>query len=229
MPLNHQHASKVIFTCESCGREQGVRQMRKLSGCCAKCGDVTWRMEITFVERESPPPAVILAGAAFGALGALAAGWALGMPASKEREEPMHLVTPKIPAADALEIAGFGWGYKKAACRYMEMRQELDAKVERENQKAQGARHCLKCNYFFVPAAGKPWTLLGYCSQGCFGSANVAGEVSESLAAAPPPAEIKNSKTIAVVCKQGHSFEVATMYAGTFRPCPICNEKTAVK
>ena len=233
MHLNEKSATVVKFTCESCGREQELRQLRNLNGGCGNCDITTWRLQITFVETESPPAAVILAGTAFGALGALVASWAIGrpMPLYKEKEEPMHLVTTKIPPEDAAEIARFGWGYKGAACRYMEMRQELDAAADRENQKAQGARHCLKCNYFFVPAAGKPWTQVGYCSQGCFGSANMAGEVPAPSAMAPQPpqsVEAKPSRTIAVVCKKGHGFEVAAMYAGTFRPCPVCRERTAV-
>ena len=227
MRLNEKSAQVVTFTCESCGLEQGLRQLRNLNGGCGKCGTTTWRLEITFVETESPPAAVLAASAAFGLVGALLAAMAMGAPAHSEKEN-MHLVTSKIPPEDAAEIARFGWGYKGAACRYMEMRQELDAATDRENQKAQGARHCLKCNYFFVPAAGKPWTQVGYCSPACFGSANIAGEVSATLEVPSRPAESKNSKTILVVCKKGHGFEVASMYAGTFRPCPVCGEKTSV-
>ena len=227
MQLNENSAEVVKFTCESCGRDQGLRQLRKLNGGCGKCGFTTWRMEITFVETESPPTAVLAASVAFGLIGGLLAGWAMGSPAHSEKETT-HLVTPKIPAEDAAEIARFGWGYKGAACRYMEMRQKLDATIERENQKAQGARHCLQCNYFFVPAAGKPWTQLGYCSQGCFGSANVAGDVPLSIGSLPQPPQPPSAKTIAVVCKNGHGFEVAAMYQGTFRPCPVCKERTAV-
>lgn len=227
MHLNEKSATVVKFTCESCGREQGLRQLRNLNGDCGNCSATTWRMEITFVETESPPTAVLAASAAFGLVGGLLAAMAMGAPAHSEKET-MHLVTPKIPAEDAAEIARFGWGYKEAACRYMEMRQELDAAADRENQKAQGARHCLRCNYFFVPAAGKPWTQVSYCSQACFGSANMAGEISPSIESLPQPPEVKASKTIAVVCQKGHGFEVAAMYAGTFRPCPVCKEKTAV-
>lgn len=226
MHLDEKFAHVVKFTCESCGRAQGLRQLRNFNGGCAKCGTTTWRLDITFVETQTPPIAAAITVSAFGLLGALVL-WTFGVQTHAERET-MDLATPKIPPEDAAEIARFGWGYKGAACRYMELRQELDAAAERERQAAQGARHCLKCNYFFVPAAGKPWTHLGYCSQGCFGSANIAGEVPVALTAPPPPAETKSSRTISAVCKQGHHFEVATMYVGTFRPCPVCQQRTKV-
>lgn len=216
------------FSCESCGREQGLRQLRNLNGGCGKCGTTTWRLDITFVETASPPAAVLLASAAFGLIGGLLAAWASGMPAHSEKET-MHLATSKIPAEDAAEIAGFGWGYKGAACRYMEMRQELDAAADRENQKTQGARHCLRCNYFFVPAADKPWTTAGYCSKGCCGSL----EEDNDLPYLPVAPEIETASKLSgrahsVVCRNGHAFEVAAMYVGTYRPCPICRQKTEI-
>jgi hypothetical protein len=142
--------------------------------------------------------------------------------------ETIHLVTPKVPLADAAEIARFGWKYKRAACKYMELRRELDADSERQSMKDRGGTNCARCGIFFMPASDKPWTHVGYCSKGCFGSANIAGEVSPSTESLPQSPEVKSSKTIAVVCKKGHGFEVAAMYAGTFRPCPVCKERTAV-
>lgn len=147
---------------------------------------------------------------------------------NKRTDEIIEIVTPKVPAADALDIARLGWSYKKGAFRYMELRRELDAQTDRENQKAQGARNCTRCGYFFVLAAGKPWTQVGYCSSACFGSANIAGEISPSIESLPQPQEAKSSKTIAVVCQKGHAFEVDSMYAGTYRPCPVCKDRTAV-
>jgi hypothetical protein len=94
--------------------------------------------------------------------------------------ETIHLVTPKVPLADAAEIARFGWKYKRAACKYMELRRELDADSERQSMKDRGGTNCARCGIFFMPASDKPWTHVGYCSKGCFGSANIAGEVSPS-------------------------------------------------
>lgn len=217
MSLDHQIADEVLFTCESCGREQGVRALRHQSGSCAKCGGPSWRMTTRFHEGTPDYSALaILLRVAF------------HIEINRRTGEIIEIVTTKVPAADALDIAKLGWSYKKGAFRYMELRRELDAEAEREKQRAQGARNCARCGYFFVPAAGKPWTQVGYCSPGCFGSSNTAGEVPATLEVSPQPAGTKSARTIAVVCKQGHSFEVSAMYAGTLRPCPVCKEKTAV-
>jgi hypothetical protein len=217
MPLDSQIADEVLFTCESCGREQGVRALRRQSGNCSKCDGMSWTMTTRFHEGTPDYSALsILLRVAF------------HIEVNRRTGEIIEIVTSKVPAADALDIAKLGWGYKKGAFHYMELRRELDAQAQREKQKAHGARNCARCGYFFVPAAGKPWTQVGYCSQGCFGSANTAGEVPATLEVSPQPVETKSARTIAVVCKQGHKFEVAAMYAGTFRPCPVCKEKSAV-
>lgn len=217
MPLDFHVADRVSFACESCGREQSTRSMRRFVGCCERCGAQRWQLTTTYYD-----------GPVLDDVFHWFFRWAFEIYVVEEIEETTEIVTANVPGDDALGIARLGWKYKGAACRYMEMRRELDAHTERENQKTQGARNCARCGYFFVPAAGKPWTQVGYCSQACFGSANMAGEVSTSIKSLPQPPEVKSSKTIAVVCKKGHGFEVAAMYAGTFRPCPICQEKTSV-
>ena len=217
MPLDRQTADEVIFTCESCGREQGVGALRRHEGKCGKCDGASWRLMTRY--HEGTPDYSALA---------IFLRVVFQVEINRRTEEIIEIVTLRVPAADALDIAKLGWSYKKGACRYMEMRRDLDAQTERENQKAQGAKNCAGCGYFFVPAAGKPWTQVGYCSPACFGTANIAGKVPGTLANLPPPPETNSAKTISVVCKKGHGFEVAALYAGTVRQCPVCKEKTAV-
>ncbi len=155
--------------------------------------------------------------------------WIFGVHVIERVTEIIKLETPNIPAADVADIARLGWDYKRGAFHYMEMRRELDAATEREAQKANGGRNCVRCGFFYMPVADKPWTTAGYCSQGCCGSL----EADNDLPYLPVAPEVETASKLSsrphpVVCRNGHAFEVAAMYVGTYRPCPICRQKTEV-
>ncbi|MCE9526259.1 MAG: hypothetical protein K8R36_09425 [Planctomycetales bacterium] len=192
--------------------------MRRNGGACSHCGAESWRLTTTYFDGQVLDDPLHLFFR-----------WAFEVYVVEEIEDTTEIVTTNVPGADAYDIARLRWKYKGAACRYMEMRRELDAATERENQKARGAKNCLRCGFFFVPAVEKPWTSMGYCSKGCFGILEDKTDLPY-LPVAPPAAiaSKQNNRTISVVCKNGHAFEVAAMYAGTFRPCPICRQKTEV-
>lgn len=218
MPLDFHVADRVAFACESCGQESAIQKLRRNGGACSNCGAESWRLTTIYFDGDTlnDPLHLFLR-------------WAFEFYVVEEIEDTTEIVTTNVSGADAFDIARLGWKHKGAACRYMEMRRELDAETQREAQKAIGGRNCVRCGFFFMPAADKPWTAAGFCSKGCCGSLDEIPDLPY-LPVAPDPVVTSKptARTISLVCNNGHAFHVAAMYAGTIRPCPVCQRKTEV-
>jgi hypothetical protein len=140
----------------------------------------------------------------------------------------VRVVTPRVPADEALGIAKAGWfTYRRLAFHYMELRRDLDGAQEREAMREQGGRNCQACGVFFMPSIDKPWTGAGCCSRACFAKTAGANEVAFQVAT-PGSAAANAPPTIGVKCRCGNVFQVPAMYAGTRRACPKCGEKSLV-
>ena len=81
---------------------------------------------------------------------------------------------------------------------------------------------CLVCDALYVPAENKSWTGQGYCSKSC-AMEDDAAPVFEALTE-----KHLRVPMIAVVCPNGHEFEVFASFSGCIRPCPDCRAKTSV-
>lgn len=218
----------VLFKCESCGRtlKANARMATHLlpfkrrlpieaNGRCRRCGGEHWTISVIFVEMSDDNSESAI-GFALAVLG-------IGIPIiSTSRSQTDYA---NVPARMVAEL--------NQEPRERMQRIALFAQaMERDKLAQRGARECPTCGTLFVPAAGKSWTQMGYCTQVCLvedeeSSANPAfTELTEG--AATPVAELTPANCIRVRCDSGHSFDVQSSFSGLKRRCPVCGKKTRV-
>jgi len=126
------------------------------------------------------------------------------------------------PNITAAVVAGFNDDPRSR----MQRISEFVSSMERQRAIDAGAKECISCGMLFAPAAGKVWTLEGYCSKACF----VETEPDRSEGKTMPSSTLGSPfrPTIQVKCQAGHEFEILASFRGTVRPCPKCGIKTRV-
>jgi hypothetical protein len=204
MPRKPSH---IVFVCEACRRQASPRNLRSWSGRCQRCkSDASWTLVVNYTESDTELSLLgTLSTMIFGL------GWfstkaytnqmtASGISADVARylTEKRSLVAPRV-------------------VEYIRLR-------EQQNLQQRGAQSCKVCDARYVPSDEKPWSQEGYCSKVCATKDGAAFTVETDTS----PGRKPRAHTIAVVCPQGHAFEVLESFAGCIRPCTECGAKTAV-
>jgi len=219
MSLDEGIADVIGFECEACGQQQTARAIRKFDGACRKCHGAAWSMVTEYQEGER----------SLGLL-PLLLNLAFGIRVLNRHVETIRIVTPSVPSDDALAITAAGLRKRgRMAFQYMERRRVLDGERDRQIMREHGGQNCSVCGVFFMPNPDKPWTTSACCSKACFARTPSPTEPQFVAASEDMASEsTKSLRTVSVVCRCGHEFRVAAIYAGTLRACPTCGEKTTV-
>lgn len=198
--------SQIGFTCESCGRDASVRQIRRWRGECGRCQEQSWLLYANYSDTT-------VKGSSIGVFSwlTLGIGW-----------YSMEKVTNQT-AAEGVSA--------EIARELTEDRSLLAARVveylrfrEQEKLRARGAKSCRNCGILYVPLSEKPWTHGGYCTKSCAAEDGV----SPSPSLQGPQEKLTRVPMIPVVCSNGHEFEVLASFSGCRRPCNFCGVKVDV-
>ena len=213
MSVHDNFADAIQFDCETCGRQNTPKDIRKSLGVCRQCQGVSWTMTTEYLKEKTSQ----------GIITALY-DYFIGASLLERRDESFRMITPSVPSNEALEIATARYNVRgDMAYKYMAMRLLLDGERDRRILRDKGAKNCAECGVFFVPNAEKPWTIASFCSKGCLAKHNSTDDrkIAEDHALSP-------SQFVSVDCQCGKQYQVATIYIGTLRKCPSCGEKSLV-
>jgi hypothetical protein len=201
-----QTPSNIAFVCESCQRPAKARQVRRSLGQCPRCRGESWKLVVKYTD-------VDVALTAF--------GWAtlitLGFAWNRVNKTSNQMAVDGVSAEVAAVLTENRSLVASRVVEYVRLR-------DQQSLRARGGQLCQVCEVLYVPADDKPWMQQGCCSKSCAAKAGWNASPNEER----PNQRRASSPTIAVVCPQGHEFEVLATFSGCVRPCLSCGAKTRV-